>query len=147
MSNYVYFTEEELKEWLNAKSNSTFESMLKTMMKKSYDKGSDRYEIMIKPEDCGAYSLNWVTNDWQDSWGAHYEPVDADQQVMTEYIYPDEHYEWHASKKEFNESLESWLESEKKEDRIWKQSDYGAWYEENEVKAMQEYVKQQKESN
>lgn len=145
MSNYIYFTEEELKEWLNTKSNSTFESMLKTMMKKSYDKGSDRYEILIQPEDCGAYSLNWLTNDWQDSWGSHYEPVDTDQQVMTEYRYPDEHYEWHVSKEEFNENLESWLESEKKENRVWKQSNYGTWYEENATKTMQEYIRQSKE--
>ena len=145
MSSYIYFNEEELKEWLNAKSNSTFESMLKTMMRKSYDSGSDRYEIMIKPEDCGAYSLNWVTNDWQDDWGQHYEPVDAGQQVMTEYRYPDGHHEWHADKEEFDESLGNWLESEKKEDRVWRQTDYGAWYEENEAKVAQECLRQSKE--
>ena len=90
---------------------------------KTSEKGS--VEILIKPagyED--AIIVEWIQNDYNDDeYDDHFKVVGADERVMFEYQFPDDHFEWVESIEEGKERVEEWL----KENPGWIKTDYGRW--------------------
>ncbi len=82
-------------------------------------------EILIKPagyED--TITVEWIQNDYNDKeYEDHFKPVGADEHVMFEYEFPDNHFEWVESIEEGQERVEEWL----KENPGWIKTSYGRW--------------------
>ena len=100
--NSQYFDEEQVK----AGELSEFLSLL---MKQCYGKGNNYNDIHIRPEDCGAFSVEWASSPWDHSYGGRFEYVGEDQTVMTEYAFPDDHYEMCFDEEDFNQRLTEFL--------------------------------------
>ena len=108
--NSMYFSEE-------AVANGELNKLLKYLMDYSYSDNDERKmmlycDIHIKPEDCGAFVVEWTQEPWSNEFGDRggFEYVDCDQLVMREYSFPDNHYEYFETDEQFNEALEEWLE-------------------------------------
>ena len=100
--NSQYFDEEQVK------AGELYE-FLSLLMKQCYGKGNNYNDIHIRPEDCGAFSIEWTTSPWDHSYGGRFEYVGEDQTVMTEYIFPDNHYEMCFDEEDFNQRLAEFL--------------------------------------
>ena len=100
--NSQYFHDEQVK----AGELSEFVSLL---MKQCYGKGDNYNDIHIRPEDCGAFSVEWASSPWDHSYGGRFEYVEEDQAVMTEYTFPDNHCEMCFDEEDFKERLTEFL--------------------------------------
>lgn len=56
--------------------------------------------------------------------------VNENQRIVTEFSFPDNHYESFDSKEEYEERLKEWLE----QNPGWTQSEYGNWYKKDDEK-------------
>lgn len=62
-------------------------------------------DIRIRPEDCGAFRVEWVQLPWNEEFGGHFCYVDEDEVVCFMRRMPDETYEYFASEEEYRERL------------------------------------------
>ena len=107
--NKMYFSEEAVK-------NGELQKLLDYLMNYSYSDNDERNmmlycDIHIKPEDCGAFIVEWTQEPWSNEFGDRggFEYVDSDQLIMREYQFPDKHYDYFESDDEFEEVLKEWL--------------------------------------
>ena len=63
-------------------------------------------DIRIRPEDCGAFSVEWVQVPWDGAYGGSFQYVDEDEVVCFERKMPDNTYQRFASEEEYQECLE-----------------------------------------
>ena len=59
--NSQYFDEEQVK------AGELYE-FLSLLMKQCYGKGNNYNDIHIRPEDCGAFSIEWASSPWDHSY-------------------------------------------------------------------------------
>lgn len=128
--NSMYFSKEQVE------AGEMIE-FLNILLKQSYGVSKYYNDIHIKPDDCGAFVIEWVNVPWSHDWGGRFEYLDDDQYSMTEYCFPDRHYELLRDKEEYDERLKEFL----KENPGWEMTDYGTWVNtiENEKWLEQEY--------
>jgi hypothetical protein len=84
-------------------------------------------DIHIRPEDCGAFVVEWSQEPWDQSYGGRFQYVGEDQAVRTEYEFPDEHYEYLSGDDEYEERLDEFLAEEKARGIEWVKSEFGRW--------------------
>lgn len=110
---------------------------INVLLKQCHGKGNRYNDIHIKPEDCEAFSVEWINVPWDNAYGGSFQYVDEDQAVMTEFYLPDSSSGWFWSEAEFNEFLKDWLEK----NPGWVKTSYGTWTNEIEnEKFMKEYM-------
>lgn len=68
-------------------------------------------DIRIHPEDCGAFSVEWVQLPWDGAYGGNFQYVDEDEVVCFEREMPDRSYQYFASEDEYRERLEAMQEA------------------------------------
>ena len=67
-------------------------------------------DIHIKPEDLGAFTIEWVQVPWSGEYGGRFEYLEEDEEILKLYIFPDGHGEYLLDEDEFNYCLGEWLE-------------------------------------
>lgn len=114
--NSQYFSKEQVE----AGELADFVTLL---MKQCYGKGTNYNDIRIYPEDCGAFSVSWANVPWDHSYGGGFVYVEEDQVVMTEYMFPDNHFEYCYDEEDYKNRLDEFL----KENPGWEKTSYGTW--------------------
>lgn len=116
MENYnsQSFTPEEVKKGLHLK-------FIKSLLEISSKKENSYFDIHITT-DSYCTIVEWSDVSFEDG-GGKFEFVDANQVIMTEKLFPDNHYEYFTSEEEYKERLEEWL----KENPEWELTPYGTW--------------------
>ena len=114
--NSQYFSKEQIKA-------GEMQKLLDFLMAEAYGAGDHYNDIHIKPEDCGAFVVEWAQVPWSHDWGGQFVLLKEGQVIMTEYIFPDNHTELCYDEEDFNERLEEFL----KENPGWEKTSYGTW--------------------
>lgn len=110
--NRMYFSKE-------AVENGELQKLIDYLMSYSYS-DNDRQnfqlycDIHIRPEDIGAFVVEWTQEPWSGDWGGSFQYVDEDQLVMTEYEMPDGHFVYFENEEEYRDHLEEWLKENPK---------------------------------
>lgn len=100
--NEVYFTEEEVKAGNHI-------DLINFLMDQSYGKGNLYNDIRIKPEDSGAFIVQWAQLPWSHDYGGRWVFLDEDEDVIVEIRMPDGTYqEVHRGDERL--ALEDWWE-------------------------------------
>ena len=131
--NSQYFSKEQIE-------NGELNEFLDILLKLCYGKGDNFNDIHIKPEDFGAFVIEWEETPWSGEYGGHWQYIndDDDEVVMKWYYFPDKHGELFEAERDYKERLEEWLEEHKEEKR--KQNQYGVWYSEKEQEDLHKYL-------
>ena len=128
--NSMYFNEKDI-------NNGLLTAFITILNKLSYDSKTYYNDIHIKPEDCGAFSVEWSQEPWTGEYGGGFQYVDEDQEVCTDLEFPDGHFEYVPVGAE-EDSIEGWLE----ENPGWRKNEYGRWVNEEEtIPSMHNIVK------
>ena len=100
---------------------------LEVLLKQCYGKSDCYNDIHIKPEDCGAFVIEWEKTPWSGEWGGHWQYIKDDEEevVMKYYYFPDDHYELFEREEQYQEALKDWLEEHKEEG--WYKNEWGQW--------------------
>ena len=114
--NSQYFSKEQIEA-------GEMQKLLDFLMSEAYGAGDHYNDIHIKPEDCGAFVVEWVQVPWDHQFGGHFELIEEDQVVMLERIFPDNHTELCYDEEDFNNRLKEFLE----ENPGWEMTSYGTW--------------------
>lgn len=135
--NSQYFSKEQI-------AAGELNEFLEVLLKQCYGKGTTFNDIHIKPEDSGAFIIEWETGPWSGEWGGHWQYVhdDDDEVVMKYYYFPDEHCELFETEEEYEEALKAWLEKHKDEE--WDKNEYGRWYSKKEQRKWEERLNKEK---
>lgn len=112
------FTPEEVSKGLHLK-------LVSTLLEISDEQEDSHYDIHIT-SDGYCTIVEWCQV--HEDFGGKFAFVDEDQVVMTEFRFPDGHYEMFESDDEIDESLAAWL----KENPGWVKNSYGIWVNEEE---------------
>lgn len=131
--NSQYFSKEQV-------AAGELNEFLEVLLKQCYGKGTTFNDIHIKPEDLGAFIVEWETSPWSGEWGGHWQYVrDDDEEVVMKYYYfPDNHCELFETQEEYEKALETWLEEHKDEE--WGKNEYGRWYSKKEQREWEEHL-------
>lgn len=121
--NRQYFSKEQV-------AAGELNEFLNVLLKQCYGKSDCFNDIHIKPEDCGAFMIEWEETPWNHEWGGHWQYIDddCDEVVAKWYSFPDNHnvlLESKESKEVYEELLEDWLEEHKEEG--WHKNHLGQW--------------------
>ena len=128
--NRMYFSKEDVEAGLMSE-------LISFLCKYSYESGprglAHYNDIHINPEDCGAFSVEWVQRPWSNEYGGRFEYLQEDQMPCYEFQFPDGHYIYTP---EPEEDLEIWL----KDNPGWYKDDWGHWHQkcDNDVKDLQQ---------
>ena len=135
--NIQYFSKDQI-------AAGELNKFLDVLLKQCYGKGDYYNDIHIRPEDCGAFVVEWETNPRSGEWGGHWHYIkdDEDEVVMKYYYFPDNHCELFETKEQYEEALKEWLEKHK--DEKWDKNQYGHWYSKAEQRKWEENVKKRK---
>lgn len=76
-TNTQYFSKEQIEA-------GEFDAFLKVLMNQAYGKGNRYNDIRIHPEDCGAFSIDWVELPWDGAYGGSFMYVEEDEVIMLE---------------------------------------------------------------
>ena len=116
--NQQYFSKEQIEKKEHYK-------LLDVLISESYGAGTYYNDIRIKPEDCGAFIIEWAQENWNDDYGTNgkFVYIESDQEVVTEYRLPDDSYISFRNQDEYSEYLKEWLE----ENPGWEKTQYGTW--------------------
>ena len=116
--NSQYFSKEQIKA-------GEMQKLLDFLMVEAYGAGDHYNDIHIKPEDCGAFVVEWEQVPWSHEWGGHFEFINEDlgQVTMIEKIFPDNHTELCYNEEDYQERLDEFL----KENPGWVKTSYGTW--------------------
>lgn len=85
--------------------------------------------------------VEWVQVPYNHDYGGQFKYVGEDQYIMTEYKFPDNHYEYLNDIDEYEERLNDWL----KENPGWKLTSYGMWTNTIENEKFKEALNEDKE--
>lgn len=131
--NSQYFSKEQV-------AAGELNEFLNVLLKQCYGKGTDFNDIHIKPEDCGAFTVEWETSPWSGEWGGHWRYIrdDEEEVVMKYYYFPDNHCEPFETEEGYKEALKTWLEEHKDEE--WDKNKYGSWYSRKEQRKWEEHL-------
>ena len=88
----------------------------------TYDSEDTKVDIHIKPDDVGAFVVEWECCPWDNSFGGRFEFVDRDEFVTKEICYPDGTYEY-CPEYDVDEAWSTWLS----ENPGWHKDDWGQW--------------------
>lgn len=126
----------------NQVAEGELNELLNVLLKQCYGTGGNFNDIHIKPEDSGAFVLEWESCPWNGDWGGHWQYIrDDDEEVVMKYYYfPDEHCELFETEEEYEEALKIWLEEHKDEE--WDKNEYGRWYSKKEQREWEEHVEE-----
>ena len=102
-------------------------SLLELLLDMSYDTSGIYNDIHIKPEDCGAFSVEWEQLPWNSRYGGGFQYVDEDQEVCILLDYPDGHSDYVPVGDE-KVYLDDWLD----QNLGWKKNEFGRWVKEEE---------------
>lgn len=118
--NRQYFSKDQL-------AAGELNEFLDVLLKQCYGKSNCFNDIHIKPEDCGAFVIEWEEIPWDGKWGGHWQYINDDDEevVMKYYDFPDNHSELFETKEQYEEALKEWLEEHKDEE--WEQNEFGRW--------------------
>ena len=116
MVNSVYFNKEQFE-------NGEMDKFIHQLNELSYGSGHNMFQVLIRPEDCGAYVVEFVQVCWEEAYGEGFRYVRSDQKIYSEYRLPDNSYIEFETDEEYNEYLEDWL----KENPGWVKTFYGTW--------------------
>ena len=109
------FTPEEVAKGLHLE-------LLKTLM--SLSSKSDRhYNDIHITTDGYCTMVEWSSVPYSHEYGGTFQFVDEDHSVMYQGQFPDNHYEYYFSKKDYEEELKDWL----KKHPDWVKTEYGTW--------------------
>lgn len=114
------FTPEDVEKGLHLK-------LLNTLLElnKDLDRGYNDIHIWT---DGFCTVIDWCFRYYEDGGEGRFEFVDADESIVIEKCFPDNHYETFGSEAEYEERLAEWLE----ENPGWVKTSYGTWT--NEIK-------------
>lgn len=131
--NSQYFSKEQI-------AAGELNEFLEVLLKQCYGKGITFNDIHIKPEDLGAFSVEWEAVPWSKEYGGHWQFIHDDEEevVMKYYYFPDEHCELFETEEEYEEALKTWLEEHKDEE--WAKNEYGHWYSKKEQRRWEEHL-------
>ena len=134
--NRQYFSKEQV-------AAGELNEFLNVLLKQCYGKSDCYNDIHIKPEDFGAFVIEWEETPWSGEWGGHWQYInDSEEEVVLKYYYfPDNHSELFETKEQYEEVLKEWLEEHKEEK--WKQNQYGGWYSEKEQEDLHKYLEEE----
>lgn len=118
--NTQYFAKEQYE-------SGALSAFVKALMDQSYDAGGTKNEIRIRPEDLGAYSVDWIQIPWSGEYGGSLEFLDEDQVIMTEFRFPDGHTELLEDDESFQGRLAEWLESQEAAGVHWEKGLWGEY--------------------
>ena len=118
--NSQYFSKEQV-------AAGELNEFLNVLLKQCYGKSDCYNDIHIKPEDLGAFVIEWEETPWSGGWGGHWQYIkDDDEEVVMKYYYfPDNHSEPFETKEQYEEALKEWLEEH--EEEKWNKNKYGKW--------------------
>ena len=116
MINSQYFSKQQVE-------NGEMTEFINLLCKLSYGEGSNYNDIRIKPEDLGAFVVEWAEVPWSHQYGGSFVYVEEDEVVVKEYTFPDNHIELCYDEDDYNERLKDFLE----EHPEWEKTEYGTW--------------------
>ena len=132
--NRQYFSDRQVKA-------GELDAFLKALRASDYSDKSDTYnDIHVRPSDCGSYIVEWSQLRWDGEGDGGFQYIDFEHVVMLERSLPDDTIERFFDEDDYKRRLDEWLNEEKEAGRIWKQGQYGGWYEEGEQKAWKDYL-------
>lgn len=99
--NSMYFS----KEATSRGDLTRFVTMLNSM---SYNDDNTYFDIHIRPEDLGAFVVEWAQVPWSHEYGGKFVYLDEDEVVTSELTFPDGHFEYWP-KEDHEEILNYWL--------------------------------------
>jgi len=114
--NSQYFSKEQVKA-------GELQKLLAFLMEEAYGAGNHYNDIHIRPEDCGAFVIEWEQVPWSHEFGGQFVLLEEDQEIMTRYTFPDNHTELCYNKEDYEERLAEWL----KENPGWEIEPFGKW--------------------
>ena len=135
--NRQHFSKEQI-------ADGELNEFLDILLKQCYGKGDTFNDIHIKPEDCGAFVIEWEEAPWSGEYGGHWQYIqdDEDEVVMKYYYFPDKHSEPFETKEQYEEALKKWLEEPKNEE--WDINQSSHWYSKAEQRKWEENFKKEK---
>ena len=132
--NSMAFTPDEVKKGLHLK-------LLNTLLELTAAKDDGSYNDIHIWSDGYCTIIDWI--DYDEEFGCgKFRFVNADECVMYEGIFPDNHSEMCWDEEDFKNRLDEWL----KENPGWAQNEWGAWYNKAEQEAFQKMLKEQKQA-
>lgn len=137
-TNSQYFSREAVK-------NGDLAEYVGVLMKQCYSKGGEHYnEILIRPEDCGAFVVESVQIPWGEEGRGRFEYVGEEQVVLTEYVFPDAHVEFLHDEGEYEDHLRVFLKEEREAGVVWERNQFGHWYNKTQQEAWEKQLKESK---
>ena len=112
--NSVYFSREDVSKGLMAE-------FIAVLCRNTYESENLMNDIHIKPEDIGAFAVEWVQVPWDHSYGGKFEFVDEDQEVCDDLVLPDGSRDYTPDGEDY---LKWWLE----ENPGWEKEEWGHWH-------------------
>lgn len=118
--NSMYFTSEDVKSGLMTQ-------FIEYLCMYSYKSGPIDHahynDIHIRPDDCGAFVVEWVQAPWSGEYDGKFEYVGEEQVVCNEVEFPDRHFEY--TPEDENVAIKEWLE----DNPGWYRDEWGHWHE------------------
>ena len=128
--NSQVFTPEEVKQGLHL-------DLIKHLLEMN-EKSDRHYNQILVNTDGYCTMVEWVQRSYNDdSYDDRFELLEYDDVVMKEVHYPDNHYDY-LPRGEVEQAFKEWCE----EHPNYKQNQYGVWYNEDEVKALEDFIKE-----
>ena len=115
--NSQYFSKEQVE-------SGSASAFIKMLMDMCYEDNNPSYnDIHIQPEDCGAFTVQWIQVPWDHDYGGTFQYVDEDHVVARECEFPDKSfhlfYDDEDAELEFNQWLEEHPEYKKDAGGHW----------------------------
>lgn len=128
--NSQVFTPEEVKQGLHL-------DLIKHLLEMN-EKSKKHYNQILVNTDGYCTMVEWVQRSYSDdSCDDRFELLEYDEVVMKEVHYPDNHYDY-LPRDEVEQAFKDWCE----EHPNYKQNQYGIWYDEDEVKAFEDFIEE-----
>lgn len=93
-------------------------ALLTVLMNQAYGKGNRYNDIRIHPEDCGAFSIEWVEIPWDHAYGGEFRYISEDETVFLERQMPNGTYEYFSDEDEYQERLKQLSKHRKNKKKI-----------------------------
>ena len=129
MVNSVYFSKEQFEK-------GEMDKFIHHLNELSYGEGHNMFQVLIRPEDCGAYVVEFAQIGWDEACYGNFgfKFIEEDQRVYREYRLPDNSYVYFETDQEFNEFFDEWM----RDNPGWTKTPYGTWINELENEAIRQ---------
>ena len=114
--NSMYFSKEDVEAGL-------MQELVSLLCSHSYRADGLYNDVHIRPDDLGAFIVEWAQVPWNHEYGGKFEYVDEDQAVCNEVVFPDKHFEY--TPEDPNDVIKEWLE----DNPNWRKDEWGHWVE------------------